>query len=159
MTVSSDFKDMLCALHEAGVEHLLVGAYAASVHGLIRATGDLDVWIKPDPVNVDRLTQALVNFGAPRRLIDPRHMCVAGSMVQIGLPPHRIDLLTEATGLDFDAARAKARLVDLVGVPTPVLDLEDLITNKRAVGRPQDLADLEILETIHRRVGSHEQNT
>jgi hypothetical protein len=146
--VNDDFRDFLQALVQAGARFLVVGAHAMAVHGVPRATGDLDVWIQADPGNARRVWEALLRFGAPvdEPGFSPEHLGTRGTVVQIGLPPRRIDLLTEASGLDFDAAWDN-RVTHRVGsLEIPFLGREDLIRNKRATARPKDLADLHVLE-------------
>jgi hypothetical protein len=119
-----------------------------AVHGVPRATGDLALWISPDPVNADSVWQALVRFGAPvgGTKLTRKDLETPGMVVQIGLPPRRIDFLTELSGLSFDEAW-RNRTTHAVGThAVPFLSREDLIRNKRACGRPKDLADLDALE-------------
>jgi len=146
--VNDDFRDLLHALLRAGAEFLVVGAHAMAVHGVPRATGHLDVWVPPDPPNADRVWQALVEFGAPAGAlgVSREDLETRGIVVQIGLPPRRLDILTEVSGLDFDEAW-RNRVMHRVGShDVPFLSRHDLIRNKRASGRPKDIADLDILE-------------
>ena len=146
--MNQDFRDLLGALLDAEAKFMVVGAHAMAVHGVPRATGDLDIWILPDPENVERVWQALLNFGAPVEGLDVSRsdLEIPGTVVQIGLPPRRIDILTSVTGLDFEDSWSN-RTVHRVGQQdVPFLGREDLVRNKRAVGRPKDLADLDILE-------------
>jgi hypothetical protein len=153
MLVNSDYSDMLSALNDAGAEYLVVGAYAMAAHGVPRATGDIDVWVKPSAENADRVWQALVAFGALRSGVSREDFATPGVVFQIGLPPHRIDLLTAIDGVDFDEAWSDRSSFDYGGVLTHVLSLPALLTNKRATGRTKDLADIEALE---RRIGLRE---
>jgi len=146
--VNDDFRDLLHALLDAGARFLVVGAHAMAVHGVPRATGDLDVWVLPDPPNAERVWQALLSFGAP---VDGLELSredfeSPGTVVQIGLPPRRIDLLTDVSGLEFEAAWANRTTHRVGDREIPFLGRRDLVHNKRAVGRAKDLADLEILE-------------
>jgi hypothetical protein len=137
---------MLSALSEEGVEFLLVGAYALAVHGLPRATGDLDIWIRPAPDNAGRTLEAIRRFGAPLQDLTEADLVEAGTVFQIGVPPRRIDLMTAIDGVTFEdawATRLSARLGDL---EVPVIGRDALLRNKRATGRPRDLADAEALE-------------
>jgi hypothetical protein len=146
--VNEDFRDLLQALLQTSARFLVVGAHAMAVHGVPRATGDLALWISPDPVNADSVWQALVRFGAPVGGIEltRKDLETPGMVVQIGLPPRRIDFLTELSGLSFDEAW-RNRTTHAVGThAVPFLSREDLIRNKRACGRPKDLADLDALE-------------
>ena len=139
---------MLAALLASGARFLVVGAHALAVHGVVRATGDLDVWIHTDPVNAERVWEALRRFGAPVETLGTTlgDLARPGLVLQIGLSPRRIDILTGLTGVDFDSAW-RSRVVHRVGsVEIPFLDRETLIRNKRATGRLRDLADVERLE-------------
>lgn len=146
--MNQDFLDLLGALLDAKAQFLVVGAHAMAVHGVPRATGDLDIWIRPDAKNVDCVWQALLKFGAPVEGLDvsSADLEVPNTVVQIGLPPRRIDLLTSLTGIEFEASWP-GRTVHRVGpLEVPFLGRADLVRNKRALGRPKDMADLDALE-------------
>jgi hypothetical protein len=138
---------MLSELSAAGVEFLIVGAHALAAHGIPRATGDLDVWIRPTPANAERTYAALAKFGAPLTDLTVEDLTRERTVFQIGVPPARIDILTSITGVTFEEAwphRLVARVAQ--DLEAPVLGREDLLRNKRAVGRPKDLADAAWLE-------------
>jgi len=145
--VNDDFRDLLAALLEAGARFLVVGAHAMAVHGVPRATGDLDVWIAADPANAQRVWEALLRFGAPVADVGVRRedLTRADAVVQIGLPPRRIDLLTSISGVGFDEAWPGRVTHEVAGLTIPFLGRADLVRNKRATGRAKDLADLEAL--------------
>jgi hypothetical protein len=146
--VNEDFQDMLAALLASGARFLVVGAHALAVHGVPRATGDLDVWVLADPVNAKRVWAALERFGAPVDALGatPGDLARPGVVLQIGLPPRRIDILTDLTGVDFESAW-RTRVVHRIGsLEVPFVDRETFIRNKRATGRLRDLADVERLE-------------
>ena len=141
--MNPDFVDLLRAFIAADVRFLVVGAYALAVHGRPRATGDLDLWVEATPENASRVMRALAVFGAPLRELSEEDFAGPGVTYQIGLPPGRIDILTELTGLTFAEAwpdrvsRAFGDLeVDFIG-------RDAFIRNKRATGRTKDLADTE----------------
>lgn len=145
--MNQDFVDLLRALSAAEVRFLVVGAYALAVHGRPRATGDLDVLVEPTPENAARVMQALKAFGAPPQHVASADLSTPGVVLQIGLPPRRIDILTQLTGVSFVDAWA-----DRVRHPVGPLDVDFIgkaafIRNKRATGRPQDLADIAALES------------
>ena len=119
-----------------------------AVHGVPRSTGDLDVWIECAEANADRAWQALDEFGAPVEALGvTRHdLLRPGTVLQLGLPPRRIDVLTRITGVDFEDAWRRRVEQMLDGCPIAYLGRVDLIANKRAVARPQDLADVALLE-------------
>ena len=146
--MNEDFQDFLAALHAAQVRFLVVGAHAMAVHGVPRATGDLDVWIECDPANAARAWTALESFGAPVAAmgISRTDLSTPGIVVQLGLPPRRIDLLTDVTGIRFPEAWAERTVHDVGGIDVPFLGRSSLIANKRATGRSKDRSDLEILE-------------
>ena len=137
---------MLAALSEAGADFMVIGAHAVALHARPRATGDLDIWIRATPDNANRVWAALVAFGAPLHELTLADLTSDDLVFQIGMPPNRIDLLTTISGVSFDEAWPRRTTVALWGLTVPVIGREDLVTNKRAVRRPQDLADLAELE-------------
>lgn len=144
--MSPDFKDLLSAFNAQGVEYLVVGAHALAAHGHVRATGDLDVWIRPDEQNAPRVIAALRAFGAPLQDLRESDLTRPGLVFQIGVAPLRIDILTAIDAVQFDEAWADRVTVTFADQTVAVLSASHLIKNKRAVGRAQDLADLEWLE-------------
>ena len=151
--MNKDFLEFLTALVRADARFLVVGAHAMAAHGVPRATGDLDVWIQPDPENAERVWVALLEFGAPVRAIGlSKTDLVSPDMVcQMGVPPQRIDLLTSITGLEFDEAWSTRRLHRVDDLELPFLGRAALLQNKRATGRSKDLVDVEILEQQEKR--------
>lgn len=145
--LNDDFRDLLHLLSAAGSRFLVVGAHALAVHGVVRATGDLDVWIERSADNARTVFDALSRFGAPVRALglSARDFEAIDRVVQIGLPPRRIDVLTGISGAVFEDAWPRRVMRDVAGVPIPFLDRETLVANKRASGRRKDLADLEAL--------------
>jgi hypothetical protein len=144
--LSPDFKDLLSAFNAHRVEYLVVGAHALAAHGHVRATGDLDVWVRPDPANAKRVMDALRTFGTPLQDLTHEDLVTPGTAFQIGVAPIRIDVLTSIDGVAFQEAWEDRITASFVDLPVPVLSARHLIRNKRAVGRPQDLADLDWLE-------------
>ena len=145
--LNDDYKEMLQCLSEERVKFLLVGAYALAVHGFPRATKDIDFFVWATPENAANLIRALVKFGAPMEGVSESDFSSEGVIFQIGNSPRRIDIVTAIDGIKFDQAYAKKRIFTIEGLQVPVISLEDLITNKRASGRKQDLADVEKLES------------
>ena len=143
--MNRDFVDMLSALSEAEAEFLVVGAHALAAHGHPRATGDLDIWVRSSGENADRVWAALVEFGAPLSDLSREDLQQDDIVFQIGVPPSRIDLLTSISGVTFDDAWAGRLEVQIEGLVVPVLGRAALIANKRASGRPKDIADLAAL--------------
>jgi hypothetical protein len=138
---------MLKALADERVDYLVVGGYAVAGHGIPRATGDIDLWVRPTAENASRLWQALERFGAPRSRLTPQTFTQPDIVYQIGLPPNRIDFLTSIDGVDFEDAWSERYFSDLGGLAIVMLSRRHLIINKRATGRPQDLADVARLES------------
>ncbi len=149
--LNPDFSDMLCAFRDEGVEFLLVGAYAVAVHGFPRATGDMDLWVRPTPENADRVWKALARFGAPMDQISPADLAVEGTVFQIGVAPRRIDILTSVTGLSFDEAWSTRKETEVDGHNLSALGLQALLKNKKAVNRPKDRGDIAELESLEGR--------
>ncbi|MGH7579667.1 MAG: hypothetical protein ACREM9_05805 [Gemmatimonadales bacterium] len=146
--MSGDWTDALAALAEAGARYLVVGAHAMAVHGVPRGTQDLDVWIDPSEENAGRVWRGLAEFGAPLEALGIRRedLSRSGTVIQLGLPPNRIDLLTTISGVpDFEAAWAERVEHAFGGRRVPFLGRATLIRNKRESGRRKDLADLEAL--------------
>ena len=144
--MNPDFLDILSGFSEEEVEYLLVGAYALAAHGLPRATGDIDLWVRPSPENASRVWSALLRFGAPLSDLSRADLVEEGVIFQIGVAPRRIDILTSVEGVTFDEAWPARTHVEVEGVRVVVIGREHLIRNKRAAGRPQDLADVARLE-------------
>lgn len=142
-----DFLDLLDAFLERGVEFLIVGAHALAAHGIVRATADIDIWVRPTDDNAVRVYAALGDFGAPLTAhgVAPDDFCSAGVVYQIGLPPFRIDVMTAVSGVAFDDAWCDRLEVVVDERRLPVLGRASLIHNKRASGRPKDLVDLDLL--------------
>ena len=143
------FRDMLSALCAEGAEFLLVGAYAMAAHGLPRATGDLDIWIRPTDDNAPRVWRALERFKAPLSNLSIDDLKTTDVVYQIGVAPSRIDLLTSISDVEFEAAWKNRKHTKLAGFEVGVLSRADLLRNKRASGRPKDLADAAWLESEH----------
>jgi len=143
--MNRDFVEMLSALSAAGAEYLIVGAHALAAHGLPRATGDLDIWVRPEPDNAARVIAALRSFGAPLFDLSEADLTRPDTVFQIGVVPSRIDILTAISGVAFNDAWPRRLIIAIEGQALPFLSREDLERNKRASGRPKDLADLAAL--------------
>ena len=139
------FVGLLRALSEADARYLIVGAYAVTFHSRPRATGDLDIWVEATPGNAARVMRALEAFGAPLQELSAADLVTPGIVYQIGVPPRRIDILTSLTGLTFDEAWRGHVTGPFGDLECPVIGRAELARNKRALGRPRDLADLEML--------------
>lgn len=143
--MNPDFVEMLSALSAAGVDYLIVGAHALAAHGLPRATGDLDIWVRPAPDNAAHVITALRAFGAPLFDLSEADLARPDTVFQIGVVPNRIDILTAISGVAFGDAWPRRAVITIEGQELPFLSREDLERNKRAAGRPKDIADLAAL--------------
>ena len=146
--MNEDYHDILAALIAHDVRFLIVGAHALAVHGYPRSTVDIDIWIDATEENAARVWRALAEFGAPLDDLNVRQQDLTrhNVVVQLGLPPNRIDILTGVSGLTFDRAWANRVEDSLEAVTVPVLGLADLIENKRATGRDKDRVDVRGME-------------
>lgn len=146
--MNQDFRDLLRELSEADAEFLVVGAYALAVHGTPRATGDIDIWINPTPDNASQVYSALEQFGAPLDDLRVEDLHSPDVVFQMGLPPRRIDILTDISGVDFDDAWPNKVEEEVEGLTVPFLGAEEMLQNKRATGRPRDAIDADELEEL-----------
>lgn len=146
MRLSSDLREFLELLNSRGVDYVVVGAHSLAFHGRPRYTGDLDILVRATPKNAAKLVDLLNEFGFADSGFKESDFTEPEQLVQLGRPPNRIDLLTSITGVTTDDALATKISAELDGIPVFILSKEALIQNKRAVGRPQDLADLDTLE-------------
>jgi len=145
METPSDFKDLLALFNAHNVEYVIVGGYALAFHGAPRFTGDLDLLVKPTHENAERILTALKEFGFGSTGLVVNDFQVPDKVVQLGVPPVRIDVMTSLTGVSWDEAwSGKAKGVH-AGVDVFYLGLEEFVKNKRSLGRQRDRADLEAL--------------
>jgi len=142
-----DFRDLLVELADVGAEFVLVGGHAVAFHGHPRATKDMDVLIRANSINAQRVYRALADFGAPLDAfqVKAEDFATYDGVLQVGLPPRRIDILNRADGITFDEAIAEGASFTLEGRKIPVIGRQALIKNKLAAGRTQDLADIEAI--------------
>jgi len=141
--MNQDFVDLLRAFVAADVRFMIVGAYALALHGRPRATGDLDVWIDATPENAGRVMTALAQFGAPVAQISASDFAKPGIIYQIGVPPGRIDIVTELTGVTFAEAWPDRIRRPFGDIEVDFIGLAAFVHNKRATGRSKDLGDIE----------------
>ena len=144
--MNQDFRDMLNELSAEGADFLVVGAYALAIHGVVRATGDIDFWVRPTPENALKVYRALARFGAPLIGVVVEDFQTPGTCYQIGVEPRRIDILTAIDGISFEDAWSRRITVELDGITVSALSRDDFITNKRAAGRGKDQVDLALLQ-------------
>jgi len=155
IALPDDFRDVLIALADAGAAFAVVGGHAVAFYGHPRATKDLDVLVQADAQNAERVYRALIAFGAPVQAFDITVADFAGynGVLQIGVPPLRIDLLTSISGISTTNALENCETFELEGRIIRVIGLNALLANKRAAGRVQDLADVAILERLQHNKG------
>lgn len=144
MKIHPDFRDFFRALNRNNVEYVIVGSYALAFHGQPRATGDIDVWIRPSPANSEALMQALQDFGFETLDISSRDI-LSGKVIQLGFPPVRIDLMTVLEGLTRQETWESRNRGMFGDQPVFYVGRDAFVKNKRALGRHKDLADLELL--------------
>jgi hypothetical protein len=145
MEVQQDFRDLLELFNKHKVDFIIVGAYALGFHGAPRYTGDLDVFVRPDPINARSIMQALSEFGFGSVGLSAADFEKEGKVIQLGLPPVRVDIITSITGVSWEQARSsrvKGQFGDLM---VYFIGRDDFIENKRALGRKKDIADLEAI--------------
>ena len=143
--LTRDFREFIESLNANSVRYLVVGGYAVALHGYPRYTKDLDVWIEPTAQNAQNVLNALTAFGFGSLDISTDDFLEENTIIQLGYPPNRIDLMTTLSGLTFEVCYPERVQVEIQGVLIDFIDLENLKTNKKETGRPQDLADFENL--------------
>jgi hypothetical protein len=145
-----DFADLLIELCEAQAEFLLVGGWAVILYGHVRATDDMDVFVRPSQLNSERVFAALEAFGAPLRAhgVSPGHFAKEGDAYRFGMAPLKVEVLTKISGVSFDEALQGSKSFELDGHPIPYIGRLALIKNKKSAGRNKDLADVEELERM-----------
>ena len=145
MSLSADLREFIELLNSRGVEYVIVGAHSLAFHGRPRYTGDLDILVRPSQENAEKITAVISEFGFAESGFHVGDFLEPDQIIQLGRIPSRIDLMTGITGVATTEAFATKLSAQLSGVPVFILSKELLIQNKRAVGRPQDLADLDAL--------------
>jgi hypothetical protein len=140
-----DFSEFLRLLNAHRVDYLVVGGYAVAFHGYPRATADIDIWVPMEEETAERLVAVLRKFGFDAPELSRDLFLRPRQMIRLGAPPLRIELLTSIAGVDFRSCHSRAVRAMFDDVEVGLIALDDLKANKRAVGRHQDLADLEHL--------------
>lgn len=145
MRLNRDLREFIESLNSRDVDYVIVGAHSLAFHARPRYTGDLDILIQPTAENATKLVEVLHGFGFADAGFTPSDFTQAEQVIQLGRPPNRIDLLTSLTGVATADAFSTKIAAEIDDIPVFVLSKEMLIQNKRALGRPQDLADLDDL--------------
>ena len=145
MEIQTDFKELLELLNTHNVEYMIVGGYALAFHGAPRYTGDIDVFVKPDKENAGRILGALDEFGFGDVGIELSDLEYEGKVIQLGVPPVRIDIITSISGVTWNDASSSKIEGQYGDVPVYYIGLDQFINNKRSIGRKKDMADLEAL--------------
>ena len=146
MEIQKDFSELLALLNARGVEYLIVGGYALAFHGAPRFTGDIDIWIKPDADNAKRILEALDAFGFGSLDLKAEDFTVPDMVIQLGVPPVRVDFLTSLSGVSWKEAQGGRAAGNYGDVPVYFIGRTEFVTNKRITGRKKDVADLEAID-------------
>jgi predicted nucleotidyltransferase len=146
--LDKDLRELLALFRSKGVEFLVVGGHAVAFHGRPRLTEDLDLFVRPDAANGERIVEALHEFGFGSLDLSPADFEADDRVIQLGRAPNRVDLLTRLYGVEFAEAWSRRVAAHLDDVEVWIISRHDLIRNKRATGRTQDLADAEFLERL-----------
>lgn len=156
MIFEQDFIDFVQLLNDHQVKYMVVGAYALSVHGRPRHTGDLDIWIKPDAENAGKMVRVIAGFGFGQLGLTEDDFLRENYVTQLGYPPLRIDILNAISGVEFDEAYSARMETEVEGLEISFISANDLIRNKRSVGRAKDLGDVEALEKLKKKLSDEE---
>lgn len=140
--LNPDYKDMLLCLQGEGVDFIIVGAYALAAHGFPRATGDIDIWVGNTPDNARKILRALAKFGAPISNLAEQDFTAPDTIVQIGVAPSRVDIITGIDGVEFNKAWSNKVTIMVDDIELHVLSKADLLKNKVAAGRDKDQGDI-----------------
>ena len=143
--LNQDFSEFIQSLNAHDVHYLVIGGYAVAFHGHPRYTKDLDIWLEASPTNAERVIRAVEQFGFGSLGLTPEDFLAPDQVIQLGYPPSRIDLVTAADGVEFSDSYLTRVTAKIGQTRVDFIDLEHLIKNKEATGRPQDLADLDAL--------------
>jgi hypothetical protein len=146
LRLTPEFKEFLNLVNSAKIEYLLIGGYAVGLYGYIRPTKDIDLWVAVDDRNLEKLLDVLERFGFKRSSLPNPLFAPDKTVLRMGLPPDRIEIISQISGVDFRDCFARRRQMVIDGISVNVIDYEDLKKNKRATGRTRDAGDIEQLE-------------
>ncbi len=148
MALQKDLREFIELLNSNEAEYVIIGAHALAFHGVPRYTGDLDIAVRVSAANAAKLAQAVTEFGFAETGLSEKDFLVPDQIIQLGRPPNRVDILNSLSGITFEELWSGRIRTTLDGVSVNMISKEHLIQNKRAVGRPQDLADVKKLEQL-----------
>lgn len=144
--LTPDFREFLSLLNSTGTEYLLIGGYAVGLYGFLRPTKDIDIWVATSPVNIARLRDTLLRFGFSNSVVGDQPLFdETKTMLRMGVPPNRLEVLTQISGVSFEDCYRRRQMMEIDGLSVSVIDLADLIRNKQSTGRAGDLRDAERL--------------
>jgi predicted nucleotidyltransferase len=146
MVVNKDLREFVGLLNEKGVKYLVIGGYAVAYHGYPRYTKDIDIWVWLNEDNALKVIETIRAFGMASMNILVEDLLNKNSVIQLGMPPNRIDILTDLETLDFETCYAQRETTNLDGLDISFLDFDSLIKAKLAAGRPQDKVDAKKLK-------------
>lgn len=150
LRLTPEFREFLKLCLAGEIEFLVVGGFAVSLHGYVRPTKDIDLWVATSPQNLDRLVAVLERWGFAAGRITPDFFTSQHTVFRIGFPPNRIEIITAIDGVTFDDCFSRRESHDLDGVEVPVISFNDLIRNKLSTGRVRDAGDAEYLNKLPR---------
>ncbi len=145
MVLHQDLKELLELLNTNHVEYLVVGGFALGFHGAPRSTGDIGIWIRVSEKNAKRIENVLNQFGLSSLGYRTADFLDKNLVIQLGVPPVRIDIIMSISGVEFDEAYINRVIAESAGMVINYISKEDFIKNKKASGRLKDLADIESL--------------
>ncbi|MDQ7781210.1 MAG: hypothetical protein RDV41_16065 [Planctomycetota bacterium] len=148
MEVQPDFRELLALFNKHNVEYMIVGGYALAFHGAPRYTGDLDIYIRPDSLNARRIMAAMEEFGFGSVGLTSADFEKPDNIIQLGVPPVRVDIITSLTGVSWESASEKRVTGQYSDVKVYYIAREQFIRNKQSMGRQKDLADIEALGEV-----------
>ncbi len=145
MVINKDFKEFIQLLNDNNVKYLIIGGYAVGFHGYPRYT-KLDIWLLVSNENAENVMNSLKEFGFGNVGLHKAYFLKYNEFVQLGYPPNRIDLVTSCDGIEFEECYKSKLEIKIDNLLINFIDLENLRKNKKASGRPQDIADLDNLK-------------
>lgn len=145
MDLAPDFNEFFRLLNDERVEFVVVGAYALALHGVPRYTGDMDILVRPAPDNAERLLRVIRSFGFPAPELTVETIVARTCLIQMGVPPVQLHIMSDIDGVTWDDVWRDREVAVLSGLDIPFIGRRSFISNKRAAGRPKDLADIEAL--------------